>query len=85
MTKSTSVNLSEHFCNFIAEQVQTGRYGSASEVVREGLRVLEERQSQLQALNRALEDGLDSGIAEDFEFDAWLERRRLDTTCEKAA
>jgi antitoxin ParD1/3/4 len=85
MTKSTSVNLSDHFCTFIAEQVETGRYGSASEVVREGLRILEERQARLQALNRALQDGLDSGIAEDFEFDAWLERRHAGAAREKAA
>jgi antitoxin ParD1/3/4 len=85
MTKNTSVNLSDHFCNFIAEQVEAGRYGSASEIVREGLRLLEERQLRLEALNYALRKGLDSGIAEDFEFDAWLERRDPAAAHDKAA
>jgi antitoxin ParD1/3/4 len=85
MAKSTSVNLSDHFCNFIAAQVDTGRYGSASEVVRAGLRILEQREARLQALKDALRDGLDSGIAEDFEFDQWLEQRHGHANREKAA
>jgi antitoxin ParD1/3/4 len=63
MAKSTSVNLSDHFCNFIAEQIETGRYGSASEVVREGLRMVEQREARLQALKQALIEGEESGQA----------------------
>jgi antitoxin ParD1/3/4 len=63
MTKSTSFNLSDHFCSFIAEQVESGRFGSASEVVREGLRMVEERETRLQALRQALIDGEESGKA----------------------
>ena len=85
MAKNTSVNLSDHFCNFIAEQVESGRFGSASEVVREGLRMVEERQARLKALNQALQEGLDSGIAEDFEFDAWLARRQAGAARGQAA
>ncbi|PSJ40611.1 type II toxin-antitoxin system ParD family antitoxin [Allosphingosinicella deserti] len=44
MPKSTSVNPSDHVLRFIAEQVEAGHYGSASEVVRDGLRLLEARQ-----------------------------------------
>jgi len=85
MAKNTSVNLSDHFCKFIAEQVESGRFGSASEVVREGLRMVEERQARLHALNQALQEGLDSGVAEDFEFDAWVERRHAGAARGQAA
>jgi antitoxin ParD1/3/4 len=63
MAKSTSVNLSDHFCNFIAEQVESGRFGSASEVVREGLRMVEQRETRLQAVRQALIEGEESGQA----------------------
>jgi len=85
MAKSTSVNLSDHFCRFIDEQVGTGRYGSASEVVRDGLRLLQERQARYEALNRALQEGLDSGVAEDFDFDEWLGERRNEAARDQAA
>jgi antitoxin ParD1/3/4 len=69
MTKSTSFNLGKHYDEFIASQVKTGRYGSASEVMREGLRLVEERVSAMQALNTELNHGLSSGIAEDFSWE----------------
>jgi|AntAceMinimDraft_12_1070368.scaffolds.fasta_scaffold37016_2 antitoxin ParD1/3/4 len=69
MTKSTSFNLGKHYGEFITSQVQTGRYGSASEVMREGLRLVEERVSAMQALNAELNYGLSSGIAEDFSWE----------------
>jgi antitoxin ParD1/3/4 len=79
MAKSTLVNLSDHFCRFIDEQVEAGRYGSASEMVRDGLRLLEERHARLEALRRALADGEASGEATRFEMDEWLaEQDRLD-------
>jgi len=63
MAKNTSITLGDHFEGFVADQVKTGRYGSASEVVQEGLRLVEEREQKLQALRRALEEGEKSGAA----------------------
>ncbi len=64
MQKNTSVTLGKYFEDFIAQQIETGRYASASEVVREGLRFLEEREIKLSALRRALQEGEDSGFVE---------------------
>ena len=79
MTKSTSVNLSDYFCRFINEQVEAGHYGSASEVVRDGLRLLVERQVRLDRLRQALDEGDASGEPIPFDIDAWMaEQDRLD-------
>ncbi|UAL11546.1 type II toxin-antitoxin system ParD family antitoxin [Caulobacter segnis] len=72
MTKNTSIVLSEHFQSFIAEQVEDGRYGSASEVVRAGLRLLEDRETRLARLRAALLEGEQSGVAEEFDLDAFI-------------
>lgn len=61
----TSVALSPHFETFIRQQVDSGRFNNASEVVRAGLRLLEEREAEhsarLQVLREAIETGLASG------------------------
>lgn len=69
MAKTTSVALGDHFSAFIGRQVSTGRYGSASEVVRAGLRILEEHEAKHRALQSAIKMGIASGVAEDFSFD----------------
>ena len=64
MQKSTSFTLGEHFERFIAEQINSGRYMTASETVRAALRLLEERESAIQGLKQALIDGEKSGVGE---------------------
>ena len=78
MTKNTSVSLGEHFAGFIEGQVASGRYGSASDVVRAGLRLLEEQEMRLAALRAALIEGEDSGPPAPFDFDAFLAAKRSD-------
>lgn len=63
MAKNTSISLGDHFESFIEGQIRKGRYGSASEVVRAGLRLLEEHEHRIGALRQALVDGENSGDA----------------------
>ena len=64
MARNTSITLGEHFDNFITRQVGDGRFGSASEVVRAGLRLLEENETKLELLRGALHEGEQSGFVD---------------------
>ena len=71
MAKNTSVTLGEHFDQFINQQLNTGRYGSASEVIRAGLRVLEDQETKILNLRNMLIEGENSGVS-DYSYDSLI-------------
>lgn len=73
-SRNTSISLGGHFVDFIDHQVQSGRYGSASDVVRAGLRLLEEHEAKVKALQDALIAGEKSGAPVPFDSDSFLSR-----------
>lgn len=76
MSRNTSISLGDHFTDFIDQQVTGGRYSSASDVVRAGLRLLEEDEARLEALRAALVEGERSGTARPLDVEAFLKARR---------
>jgi len=64
MAKNTSITLGNHFEEFITRELETGRFGSASEVVRAGLRMLEDAETKLETLRNLLDEGEASGNTE---------------------
>ena len=71
MSRNTSVSLDPHFVTFIETQIDGGRYNSASDVMRAGLRLLEERETKLAALRAALVAGEQSGTSSRDVRDIW--------------
>jgi antitoxin ParD1/3/4 len=67
MGRNTSVSLGNHFEDFVDDKISQGRFKNASEVIRAGLRLLEEEENKLQFLKTAVQEGIKSGIAKDFE------------------
>jgi antitoxin ParD1/3/4 len=76
MARNTSVSLGQHFVDFIDAQVDIGRYGSASDVVRAGLRLLEEHEAKVKALQDALRAGETSGTPVPFDKTVFTKRLR---------
>lgn len=66
--KNTSISLGNYFDQFVSSQVSTGRYKNVSEVVRAGLRLLDDEESKTIVLKAAIQKGLDSPRVEDFDF-----------------
>jgi antitoxin ParD1/3/4 len=76
MGKNTSVSLGDHFTSFIERQVAEGRYNSASDVVRAGLRLLEDQEAKLASLRAALIEGEQSGPSTPFDFEGFIAQKR---------
>ena len=76
MIKHTSIILGDHLLGFVEAQIASGRFASASDVVRAGLRLLKEHEQRLAALRDALAEGEASGPAELFDFDTFLAAKR---------
>jgi antitoxin ParD1/3/4 len=81
--KNTSFSLDEHYSAFIEDEVASGRYRSASDVVRAALRLLEDRETRLRALRQALIDGERSGESVPFDFDEFVVRKRAEEPRER--
>lgn len=78
---ASSYTLGAHYENFIRDLLASGRYSSASEIIRDGLRALEEREqvraAKLQALKAAIDEGFASGESESMDMDAIKSEARL--------
>jgi antitoxin ParD1/3/4 len=64
MSKNTSVTLGGHLESFVTKQLKSGRYASTSEVIRAGLRLLEEEETKLSSLRKMLDEGEASDFVE---------------------
>lgn len=78
MTKNASIVIGDRLAAFIESQVAEGRYGSASDVVSAGLRLLEEQETRLAALRAALIEGEKSGASTPFDMEAFIARKRAE-------
>ncbi|CAN5180222.1 type II toxin-antitoxin system ParD family antitoxin [soil metagenome] len=67
MNKNTSISLGDYFEQFVQSRIKVGRFKNVSEVIRAGLRLLEEEENKVIALRNAIQDGIDSGISQDFD------------------
>lgn len=72
--KNTSVSLGNYSDEFVQTKITEGRYKNVSEVIRAGLRLLENEESKILALRKAIQDGIDSGIAQDFNWEENLKK-----------
>lgn len=70
--RNTSIALGDHFSNYTRSKVESGEYGSTSEVIRDALRLHEERSTFKSKLLEALDEGLNSPVDENFDIDRWL-------------
>lgn len=67
MGRNTSVALGDYFESFVDKKVAAGRFKNASEVIRAGLRLLEEEETKIVVLRKALKEGINSGVVKNFD------------------
>ena len=78
MNKNTSISLGNYFDEFVQNSIREGRFKNVSEVIRAGLRLLEDEESKVIALKKAIQEGLNSPRVENFDFDKNLERLKAE-------
>ena len=78
MSKNTSIVLGDHFEGYISKKIKSGRFHSASEVIRAGLRLLELEEKKLEDLRTALDKGEQSGVAQDFDYNGHLKSLHME-------
>ncbi len=76
MNRNTSISIGNYFDSFIKSRISEGRYKNASEVIRAGLRLLEEEENKIIALREAIQEGIESGIAHDFNPEPNLDKMK---------
>lgn len=79
MAQNTSISLGNYFEGFVKNRINNGRYKNASEVIRAGLRLLEEHENKVQALKAAIQEGIDSPRVENFDFEKNLRKLKAKT------
>ena len=77
MDRNTSISIGNYFDRFIKSRISTGRYKNASEVVRAGLRLLEEEENKIMALKEAIHEGIESGLVNDFNPETHLSELKV--------
>ena len=83
-SKTTSIVLGDHFADYARRKVASGEFGSTSEVVRDALRRVEERDARRERLLAAIDEGLASPVDEEFNIDVWFDEEfgtQNATTC----
>lgn len=76
MKRNTSVEIGSELGSFIDSQLAAGRYGSASEVIRAGVRLLQDQETKMASLRAELQEGLASGPAQDFDMAKFVQKRQ---------
>lgn len=76
--KNTSISLGNYFDQFVQDQISSGRYKNVSEVIRAGLRLLENEESKAIQLRNAIKEGLNSPLVENFDFDENLKELKAE-------
>ena len=66
MGRNTSMSLGDYFEKFVDSSISEGRYKNASEVIRAGLRLLEEEENRIKVLKNSIQEGIDSGVSKNF-------------------